>query len=99
MQPYNGTVRFTDGTSQTFATRERPHPIFADADVNRTTPIGVMTGVSPHVVGPSCDQCPEGACSQFKYAGWTYTQLEPFAGFGLESKTDRGTSLLFSHRK
>ena len=82
VQPYSGTVRFTDGTSQTFATRERPHLIFADADVNRSTPIAVMTGVSPHVVGPSCDQCPEGACSQCKYAGWTYTQLEPFANFG-----------------
>jgi hypothetical protein len=35
VSPTAGTVRFTNGNSQTFATRERPHMIFADADVNR----------------------------------------------------------------
>ena len=90
-RPYNGTVRFTDGTSKTFATRERPHAIFADADTNRTTPIGVMTGVSPHPVDATCDACPEGACSQCKYAGWTYTVLQPFATDASEAcDNDRG---------
>jgi len=50
-QPFNCTVQFTDGTTRAFATRERPHVIFADA--NRTTPMGVITAVSSQVGGDS----------------------------------------------
>ena len=40
-EPYNGTVRFADGSAQTYATRERPHVVFDKADLHSTTPVGV----------------------------------------------------------
>ena len=75
-------MSFTDGTSRAFATRERPHLVFADE--KRTTPMGVITAVSSQPVGPGCDTCTEKACSQCKITNgrdWTWTQFEPFANF------------------
>ena len=70
--------------------------IFADADTSYTSPIAVMAGVSPHAVDATCDTCPQGACSQCKYHGWTYTQLQPFEGF----KDDvLGSAKHAAHRK
>ena len=40
-EPYNGTVRFADGSAKTYATRERPHVVFDKTDLNSTTPVGV----------------------------------------------------------
>jgi hypothetical protein len=80
-EPFNGTVQFTDGSSQTFATRERPQLIFADK--NRTTPTGMTSSVSPQPLGPWCDQCQEGACSQCKVTpgrDWTYTIFQQLRG-------------------
>ena len=81
-EPYSGLVHFTDGSSTTFSTRERPHMIFADKA--RTTPVGVFTAVSSQPIAPSCDGCNHHACSQCKVTpgrDWTFTQLQPFAGF------------------
>ena len=46
-----GTVEFTDGSSRAFATRERPHLVFVDA--NRTTPVAVVTVCTE----PKLDRC------------------------------------------
>jgi hypothetical protein len=97
-EPYSGTVRFTDGTSKTYATRERPHVIFdPKKDPNSTTPVGIITAVSAQPVGPSCDACPSGACSQCKAVpgwDWAYTVFEPWHGFeervGVGVKSDDG---------
>ena len=79
-QPYGGTVGFTDNSSITFATRERPQMIFADSMVDRSTPIGIMTGVNSITkVGPMCNDCNDKACCDCKYKVWTYLQYEPFA--------------------
>eukprot|EP01065_Artemidia_motanka_P027846 TRINITY_DN33041_c0_g1_i1.p1 TRINITY_DN33041_c0_g1~~TRINITY_DN33041_c0_g1_i1.p1 ORF type:complete len:358 (+),score=102.20 TRINITY_DN33041_c0_g1_i1:54-1127(+) len=83
-EPFNGTVQFTDGTAATFSTRERPKMIFAASDAARTKPIGVITGVSSQPVSPACDSCYDHTCSQCKITSgrdWTYTVLQPFAGF------------------
>ena len=75
-------MEFTDGTSRAFATRERPHLVFADK--NRTTPVGVISAVSSQPVGPSCASCHEAACSQCKITpgrDWTYTVMQPFTNF------------------
>jgi hypothetical protein len=89
VEPFNGTVTFTDGSAPiTFSTRERPHVVFAPEDVNRTTPIGVTSGVSSQQPNPSCDACSQGACSQCKVTAgrdWTYTVLQPFAGWSNSS--------------
>ena len=86
-QPYSGTVTFTDGSAPiTFSTRERPHVVFAQHDLDRTTPVGVTTAVSPQQPSPECDTCRQNACSQCKVTpgrDWTYTQFQPFAGFSL----------------
>lgn len=82
VEPFGGTVNFTDGTSTTFSTRERPQVIFADAA--KTTPVGVVGGVSSQPVGPMCDTCAQKTCSQCKVTSgrdWTYTVLQPFEGF------------------
>ena len=82
VQPFNCSVSFTDGTHREFATRERPHLVFTDP--SRTTPVAVVTAVSSQPVGPSCDTCKSGACSQCKVTpgrDWTFTQLEPFVNF------------------
>jgi hypothetical protein len=81
-EPYNGTVFFTDGTSITFSTRERPHLVFADK--NMSTPIGVVTAVSSQPISPACAGCNHQACSQCKVTpgrDWVFTQLQPFEGF------------------
>ena len=73
-EPIKGTVQYTNGANKTFATRERHQMVFADR--NRTTPVGITSGVSPQPLGPWCDQCSEGACSQCKVTpgrDWTYT--------------------------
>lgn len=78
IEPHNGTVHFIDGSSKRFATRERPHILFADE--SKTTPAFLITGVSPHPVDSSCDRCKRNACSQCKVTtgmDWTYTQMEP----------------------
>jgi len=80
IEPFNGTIRFVDGSSRQFSTRERSHLVFSDE--KRTTPIAVITGVSSHPVDSSCDHCKHTACSQCKVTDgmdWTFTQLEPFA--------------------
>ena len=82
-EPFGGTVQYTDGTSKTFSTRERPQLIFADR--NRSTPIGLTSAVSPQPLGPWCDECREGACSQCKTTlgrDWTYTAYQPLATAG-----------------
>ena len=63
---------------EVFATRERPHFVFADAA--QTVPAFLVTAVSSHPVGPSCDQCNFHACSQCKETpgmDWTFTHIEP----------------------
>jgi len=80
VQPFDGTVEFADGSSRTFATRERPQLLFADAA--RTTPSALTSGVSSQPVGSMCDACKQGACSQCKVSpgrDWTYTILQPLA--------------------
>jgi len=75
-------VGFTDGTSKTFATRERPQLVFVESDEFRTTPVGMTSAVSPQPLGPWCDQCKEHACSQCKVTpgrDWTYTIYQAFA--------------------
>ena len=89
VEPFNGTVSFVGGSPPiTFSTRERPHVVFAPEDANRTTPIGVTTGVSSQQPNPSCDACYKGACSQCKITtgrDWVYTVLQPFAGWSSSS--------------
>eukprot|EP01062_Namystynia_karyoxenos_P073626 TRINITY_DN70433_c0_g1_i1.p1 TRINITY_DN70433_c0_g1~~TRINITY_DN70433_c0_g1_i1.p1 ORF type:complete len:396 (+),score=114.56 TRINITY_DN70433_c0_g1_i1:86-1189(+) len=83
-EPFNGTVRFADGSSRSFSTRERPKFVFGDSDTARAVPIAVITGVSPQPISPACDSCSEGACSQCKVTtgrDWTYTVLEPLRGY------------------
>jgi hypothetical protein len=80
VEPFNGTIRFEDGTRKTFATRERPQLVFARDDVNRTTPQGLITAVSPQPIGPSCGTCSQQACSQCKVTpgrDWTFTLYQP----------------------
>ena len=51
-------------------------------DSNRTTPVGLTNGVSSQPLGPWCDGCSEGACSQCKVTDgrdWTYTTYVPLA--------------------
>ena len=74
-EPFDGTLRFVDGSSQALATRERPQLVFADL-ANRTQPIGLTNGVSSQPLGPWCEDCYLGACSQCKISegrDWTYT--------------------------
>jgi len=82
VEPFGGTVHFTDGSSTTFSTRERPQVIFARGD--STTPVGFVGGVSSQPIGPTCDSCYRGTCSQCKITegrDWTYTVLQPLKGF------------------
>merc|ERR1719174_2025986 len=82
-EPFSGVVNFTDGSSRQFATRERPHLIFADAGT-RHVPSGVFTAVSNQPVSPACQGCKHSACSQCKVTNgrdWTFTQFEPFVNF------------------
>jgi len=82
VEPFNGTVDFADGTATTFSTRERPQVIFAKGD--STTPVGFVGGVSSQPIGPVCDTCYKGTCSQCKITtdrDWTYTVLQPLQGF------------------
>ena len=76
-------VAFSSGRgSQQFATRERPHLLFADA--NRSMPNGLTSTVSSQPLGPGCDSCTMGACSQCKVTkgrDWTYTIYQPL-GWG-----------------
>lgn len=58
------TVNFTDGTSKTFSTRERPQLLFGDSA--RHVPVGMTSAVSSQPIGPWCDECNSGACSQCK---------------------------------
>jgi hypothetical protein len=78
VEPFNGTVGFADGTSRTFATRERPQLLFSDAQ--RTTPSAITSAVSSQPVGTMCDSCVQGACSQCKVTpgrDWTFTIVQP----------------------
>lgn len=82
VEPFSGTVAFTDGTATTFSTRERPQVIFAPGD--KTTPVGFVGGVSSQPIGSMCDSCYLGTCSQCKITkgrDWTYTVLQPLEGF------------------
>merc|ERR1711971_376424 len=91
LEPYSGTINFTDGTSKTFATIERPQLIFADAA--RTTPVAMVNGVSPQPAGPECDTCKSGWCSSCKQTvgrDWDYTVLRPLQGFS-QSRFGTGT--------
>jgi len=81
-EPFSGLVKFSDGTSTRFATRERPHLVFADP--GRHVPMGVFTAVSNQPIAPSCASCFKSACSQCKITAgrdWTFTQFEPFSNF------------------
>jgi hypothetical protein len=82
-EPFNGTVSFSGGRQQTFATRERPQLVFDPrADPNRTRPVALCSGVNPQPIGPWCDECQDGACSQCKITpgrDWTYTAYAPLA--------------------
>jgi len=76
-EPLGGTVQFTDGSNKSFATRERPQLVFADT--NRTTPTALTSAVSPQPLGPWCNECKQGACSQCKVTidrDWTYTIVQ-----------------------
>lgn len=80
VEPFNGTVHFTDGTIKRFSTRERPQLVFSRGDFNRTTPRGLITAVSPQPIGPTCDSCSQQACSQCKVTpgrDWTFTLYQP----------------------
>ena len=82
IEPFNGTIQFTDGSSKNFATRERPQLIFLDG--NRSTPVGITSAVSAQPIGPQCDTCIQGTCSQCKITpgrDWTYTIFQPLFGF------------------
>ena len=79
IEPLGGTIQFTDGTVETFATRERHQLVFLD--MNRSVPAGVTSAVSSQPLGPWCDSCYEGACSQCKITpgrDWTYTIFQSF---------------------
>ena len=72
--PFDGVVAMDDGSNITFATRERPQLLFADDD--RTTPAALTSAVSSQPIGPMCDSCSQGACSQCKVTAgrdWTHT--------------------------
>ena len=58
------TVNFTDGSSKTFSTRERPQLLFGDSA--RHVPVGMTSAVSSQPIGPWCDECNSKACSQCK---------------------------------
>jgi len=82
VEPFGGVVNFTDGSSQAFATRERPQLLFEDA--GRHVPVGLTSAVSSQPIGPMCNSCKQGACSQCKVTpgrDWTYTIFQPLAGF------------------
>ena len=89
VQPFNGSVAFTDGTAKQFATRERPQLTFVDelhplpgATALRTTPNGLTSAVNSQPLGPWCEQCSMHACSQCKVTAgrdWTYTIFQPLA--------------------
>ena len=89
-EPFNGTVSFAGGARQTFSTRERPQLVFSHggrrgdasklSSSSRHTPIGLTNGVSAQPLGPWCDHCKQGACSQCKITpgrDWTYTTYVP----------------------
>lgn len=79
VQPFSGTVNYTDGSFKQFATRERPQMIFTDSA--RHTPVGLTSAVSPQPLGPWCRECSMGACSQCKVTpgrDWTYTIFQSF---------------------
>jgi hypothetical protein len=85
VQPFSGTVNFTDGSSKQFATRERPQMIFPDAA--RHTPVGLTSAVSPQPLGPWCKECGMGACSQCKVTpgrDWTYTIFQSLRVQGMK---------------
>jgi len=76
-EPFGGTVLFTDGSHISFATRERPQLVFSDE--SRTVPAALTSAVSSQPLGPWCDQCKQGACSQCKVTegrDWTYTIVQ-----------------------
>jgi len=82
VEPYGGTVHFTDGSSFSFATRERPKFIFSDD--SHTTPVALINGVSPQPAGEACNSCEHKDCSSCKNTkgrDWTYTLLQPLKGF------------------
>jgi hypothetical protein len=57
VEPFGGSVNFTDGTSQSFATRERPQLLFQDS--GRHVPVGFTSAVSSQPIGSMCDTCKE----------------------------------------
>lgn len=82
VEPYGGTIHFTDGSSKSFATIERPQLVFADA--SRSTPVAMVNGVSPQIPGPQCATCTSNWCSSCKQTAgrdWDYTVLQPLQGF------------------
>ena len=91
-EPFDGSVNFTDGTSTVFSTRERPKFVYSDE--NLSTPIALITGVSPQCSPPTeecCSKCnmdhsgqpdPElvPTCSQVPHS--SLTCLSDFCHFG-----------------
>eukprot|EP01052_Picozoa_sp_SAG31_P019787 SAG31_NODE_1459_length_8254_cov_4.297854_7_plen_144_part_00 len=78
-EPFGGTVHFTDESSITFSTRERPKFVY-----KRSTPIALITGVSASCSPPSatccarCNRTTSGhysapTCSQCKH-GWQHCE-------------------------
>ena len=84
VEPFDGMVDFTDGTSMTYSTRERPHLLFEDPAA-RTTPVAVVSAVSAVPAGAVCETCHlRGQCHSCKLThgrDWTYTVLQPLVGF------------------
>ena len=73
-----------DRSTYQYATRERPQLVFADA--SRQRPVALTSAVSNQPIGPACDSCTQGACSQCKITpgrDWTFTILQPLDGFTL----------------
>jgi hypothetical protein len=68
-QPYTGHVAFTDGSSLTMTTRERPKLMF---DPVSGEPTHLLNGA---VGGPS--SCPPWWCSHCKMFFWTFTLVQP----------------------
>jgi hypothetical protein len=87
-EPYGNEVRRTDGSTDRFATLERPKLVFADAaDPHR--PTHIINGVSPvwldgpdpcAVCGPSAGDTHCSHCKQQVGIDWTYTLMQPLGG-------------------
>eukprot|EP00049_Salpingoeca_infusionum_P011695 m.204046 g.204046 ORF g.204046 m.204046 type:complete len:428 (+) comp15005_c0_seq2:148-1431(+) len=75
IQPYTHSVKFTDGSSHTFATRERPKLYI---DPNTRVPTYLMNGVNPHTTCPPNPSC---RCKVTLGIDWDFTLIQPLNVF------------------